>query len=140
MFDKPELTMIKKGYEKHKRLTAQTENNEFIDKMKLRKENTRISRGDIVGLYKYRKDVHYLVGNPVLTGSVSKINDHKITIMCDGRSDVDVFTEAFEGEAYTVVQMVNDITFKRFNECLKSLEFYIHRSEFKVNELIRVLF
>jgi AAA domain len=36
--------------------------------------------------------------------------------------------------------MVNDVTFKRFNECLKRLEFYANRPEFKVNSLINVLF
>lgn len=140
MFDKPEITLVKKWFNKNKKNADDATDKEFKDKIKVRRENTRISQGDIVGLYKYRKDIQFLDDHPVLTGSVSRMSDFKITLMCDGRSDVDVFTETFEGGAYSLVQMVNDVTFKRFNKGLDRLEFYTNRSEFKVNELIKVIF
>jgi hypothetical protein len=36
--------------------------------------------------------------------------------------------------------MVNDVTFKRYNEALKRLEFYMNKPELPVNHLIRVIF
>lgn len=111
-----------------------------MDRLKVRKENTRISQGEIVGIYRYTHDGVFFDEHPVLTGSVSKISDFKISIICDGRNDVDVFSASFENDFYSVVQMVNDVTFKRYNEALKRLEFYMNKPELPVNHLIKAIF
>jgi hypothetical protein len=101
MFDKAEISFIKKGYEKVSK--QQGKENGDLDRLKVRKENTRISQGEIVGIYRYKHDGEFFDDHPVLSGSVSKISDFKITIICDSRTEVDVFSATFENDCYSVV-------------------------------------
>jgi superfamily I DNA and/or RNA helicase len=138
-FDKPLVSFRPKHFDNMKKYDEE-HNTGTLDNIKFT-NNARFSRGDLVALYPYEKGQAYFTGSPLATGSVEKLEDYRMTVaFSDNVDEVDFFSDEFEGGLFCVVQLVNDVTFRRYSECLDRMEYYIQHPESPNHALLRVLF
>lgn len=138
--DRPLVVMNHRSFEKSRRLSYENDSQEYLQKVRLMKDNVKFRNGDILGIYEFHKGEDTLKGSPVLSGTVERMQEFKVKILCGDSGEFDVFSNWHEKKIYCLVKMVNEVTFKRYNICLDRMQFYLNRDELHLRELLRVLF
>jgi len=134
MFDKPVISLEQWGFEKHKLQSGVN-----LEYCKLYKDGLKVRKGDMVGIYPWTNNDSFLQNKPLLTGVVDDFSTFKIKVSCHESEEFDVYGNWSLGH-FCIVQMINDITFKRYRECLDRLEYFASRPESPVYSLIHTMF
>lgn len=139
-FDKPVIVFRPNAYNPSKASEDQGDS-QALAALKFT-NNQKFSRGDLVNLYSMDKSKEFFSDKPLAVGSLEKLEDFKLTVVFgeSTNSDFDFFTEEAQEGMYCLVQAVNDITYRRFGECLNRLEYYIKHPDCPHYNLIRTLF
>lgn len=139
-FDKPVIVFRPNGVNPSK-MSEETGDTETLARLKFT-NNQKFSRGDLVNLYSMDKSKEYFSDKPLAVGSLEKLEDYKLTVVFGDSvsGEIDFFSEEAQDGLYCLVQAVNDVTYRRFGECLNRLNYYINHPDCPHYDLIRSLF
>ena len=121
MFNKPVIHMNHSLFEKNRRLTKENGNDDYLNKVRLSKENNKIRNGDLVAIYQWSKESRFISGTPDFTGSVDHLGEFKAKIVTQENDEKNIFKADYGSIKYVMVQMVNEVTFQRYRKCLDRL-------------------
>lgn len=125
VFGKVLVTFVHRKFQNLSKDKAKNSENQDLDTIKFIRPSNKITTGDMLGLYLIlgagSKTFNY---EPLLQGVVYEITNFKLTLTMDSDDDkLDQFESQHKNSQFSLVRLVNNITYTRYSNALNYLEY-----------------